>query len=472
MLVGMRNADTDSAPDPEAAADLAELIRELGRLRMWAGGQPYRLLAKTVGLHMKPPRTVSYRTVAHMFRPDRRRLDLDLLVAVVRALGLPEAQVARWRAACVRVHAEAALAAPVRVFRQLPADTRTFIGRDTELERLLCVTAEAGDAVPAPAAVVTAIDGMAGAGKSALAVRAAHLLADRFPDGQLFLDLHGYTEGMSPRDPTDALASLLASLDVPPGRIPADLDARAAVYRARLAGTRTLILLDNAATEAQVRPLIPTAAGCLVLITSRRRLKALADAHTLALDVLSRPQAAALLRAVAERADAAAEDPGWELVAELCGYLPLALRIAAALLRHRPAWTPSHLADRLRATALKPGAFSDGERQLSAAFDLSYQYLADEQRVLLCRLSLSHGRDTDAYAAAALLDTDPARADRLLKSLVDQNLLTEPGAGRYRMHDLVRAHAAGRGAAFESRAEREAALSRLLHFYGWRLGVA
>jgi tetratricopeptide (TPR) repeat protein len=461
----MRNADLDSVPDPAAAADLAELIRELGRLRTRAGGPPYRLLAKAVGQHMKPPRTVSYRTVAHMFQPDRHRLDLDLVVAVVRALGQPEAEVARWRDACVRVHAEAKFAEPVNGSRQLPADTRTFIGRDAELERLLRLTPEGGDAVPAPAVVITAIDGMAGVGKSALAVRAAHRLADRFPDGQLFVDLHGFTQGVSPRDPADALASLLASLDVPPGRIPADLEARAAAYRARLAGTRTLILLDNAATEAQVRPLIPAAPGCLVLITSRRRLKALDDAHTVALGLLSQPQAVALLQALAEPAGAAAEDPGWQRVAELCGYLPLALHIAAALLRHRPAWTPGHLADRLRGTLLEPGAFTDGERDLSAVFDLSYQSLADEQCVLVCRLSLSPGPDTDAYAAAALLETDPVRADRLLESLVDQNLLTEPGAGRYRMHDLIRAYAAARGAALESRAEREAALSRLLHYY-------
>lgn len=193
---------------------------------------------------------------------------------------------------------------------QLPADTRAFTGRGVELERLLSLARERVDAMSTTTMVVTAIDGMAGVGKSTLAVRAAHILADRFPDGQLFLDLRGYAEGMAPREPADALAVLLTSLGVAPGQIPADPDARATAYRERLAGTRTLILLDNAATEAQVRPLIPGNSGCLVLITSRRRFKALDDAHTVALDVLPAADAVALLRRLVEPERAPAEDPG------------------------------------------------------------------------------------------------------------------------------------------------------------------
>ena len=347
----------------------------------------------------------------------------------------------------------------------LPADTSLFTGRVSEVEQLLALARPEREQGGTRTVVISAIDGMGGVGKSALAVHVAHRLRDRFPDGQLFLDLHGYTQGMAPRDPADALATLLKSLDVPPGQIPAELDARAAAYRERLAGTRTLILLDNAATEAQIRPLLPGDSGCLVLITSRRRLKALDDAHTVALDVLPPPDGVALLRTLVEPTRAPAQDPQWQKIAALCGYLPLALRIAAALIRHRPAWTLGHLADKLRAAPLDLGPFTDGERDLSAVFDLSYQALADDQGDLLRRLGLSPGPDTDAYATAALLDADPARAERLLQDLVDHHLLTEPAAGRYRMHDLIRTYARSRAVALDPEPERDRALGRLLHYY-------
>ena len=354
---------------------------------------------------------------------------------------------------------------PVVGHYQLPADTRAFTGRARELGRLLTLAQEDSGGTHPATMVITAIDGMAGVGKTALAVRAAHLLADRFPDGQLFLDLYDYTQGMAPRDPGDALAALLTSLGAAPGQIPADLDARAAAYRERLAGTRTLIVLDNAATEAQVRPLIPGRGGCLVVIASRKRLKALDDAHTVALDVLPEPDALALLRELVGPTRALAGDPGWAQIAALCGYLPLALRIAAALFRHRPAWTLGHLADKLRAAAPGLGSFTDGERDLSAVFDLSYQTLADDQRTLLRRLGLATGPDTDVYAAAALLDVDPAQADQLLQDLVDHHLLAEPAAGRYRMHDLIRAYAHTLAMALDPEPERDRALEGLLHYY-------
>jgi tetratricopeptide (TPR) repeat protein len=347
---------------------------------------------------------------------------------------------------------------------QLPADTRVFTGRENEVARLTALVRDL-TAADDGATVIVALDGMAGVGKSALAVRVAHLLADRFPDGQLFLDLHGHTRDLPPLDPADALACLLTSLQVPPGQIPAGPDARAAALRARLAGTRTLILLDNAATEAQVRPLIPGNGGCLVLITSRRRLKALDEAHTLALDVLPRLDAIALLQTLVGPERASAQDARWLEIADLCGCLPLALRIAAALLRHRPAWTLRHLVVKLRAAPLEPGSFTDGERDLSAVFNLSYQTLDDARRVLLRRLGLAPGPDIDAPAAAALLDTDQARAERLLQSLVDHHLLSEPAADRYRMHDLVRAYAHAQAVAVDAGPERDQALGRLLNYY-------
>jgi tetratricopeptide (TPR) repeat protein len=450
-------------PDPGQADDLEQFIRMLGHLRVWAGSPSFRTLAKRVGPLLRPPQTMAQSTIGDVFQPRRRRLDLDLVVALVRALEPDEAEVVRWRDACVRVLAGKAVAERQAWLRQLPGEPAAFTGRERELSAIVGAVGEAP--VRGSTVVISAIDGMAGVGKSALAVRAAHLLSDRFPDGQLFLDLHGYTQGVAPRDPADALASLLTSLGVPPGRIPNDLDARSAAYRARLAGTRTLILLDNAVAEAQVRPLIPGHGGCLVLITSRRRLKALDAAHSVALDVLPVPDAIALLRTIVEPTRAPVQDPGWQQIADLCGCLPLALRIAAALIRHRPAWTLGHLADRLREAPLDLGPFTDGERDLSAVFDLSYQTLADDRRDLLRRLGLTPGPDVDAYAAAALLGTDPGRAERLLEDLVDHHLLTEPTTGRYRMHDLIRAYAHSLAMAVDPEPERERALDCLLHYY-------
>jgi tetratricopeptide (TPR) repeat protein len=258
---------------------------------------------------------------------------------------------------------------------------------------------------------------------------------------------------------------------LPAQQIPPSLDARSALYRDRLAGTRTLILLDNAGSEAQVRPLLPGSAGCLVLVTSRTRLRALDDAHVLPLDLLPARDAVALLRAVAGLGDSEADDALLEQIADRCGRLPLALRIAAALLRRRPTWSVRHLADTLRAS--RPGleVFRDGERDLTAVFDLSYRALTDEQRLLFRRLGLPPGPDADAYAAAALLESDPAGAQRLLQDLVDHNLLTEPVPGRYQMHDLIRQHARTL-AEHDPADQRTAAMDRLLDYYQHTAGHA
>ena len=369
--------------------------------------------------------------------------------------------------------------------RQLPAAPRWFTGRRAELDELLGQAARSGDDGHADSAdgdgdnadadsggagivVISAIDGMAGVGKTALAVHAAHRLADRFPDGQLFIDLRGHSREQQPRTSADALDRLLRALDVPPQRIPADTQERAALYRQRLAGTRTLIMLDNAADEAQIRPLLPGDAGCLVLVTSRRRLKGLDDAYALSLDVLPPADAVALLRRVAttpQEARDRAADPVLAEIAELCGRLPLALRIAAALLRHRPAWSPEHLATLLRDQRRRLSAFFDGERDLTAVFELSYQSLSTTHRRLFGRLALPPGPDIDAYAAAALTDTHPDVAGGLLEDLVDHNLLMQHTPGRYWMHDLLRLYARSLADHHVRADDPENALERLLDYY-------
>lgn len=359
-------------------------------------------------------------------------------------------------------------APPAPVPRQLPGAPRWFTGRRTELDTLLNQPDpdRPSDAIGTGGVVVIcAIDGMAGVGKTALAVHAAHRLVERYTDGQLFIDLRGHAQRHQPRSAAEALDWLLRALAVPPQRIPQDVDERAALYRQRLAGTRTLIILDNAADEAQIRPLLPGDAGCLVLVTSRRRLKGLDDASILSLDVLSPPEAVALLRSVATRGHELAPDPLLAEIAELCGRLPLALRIAAALLRHRPAWSPEHLASLLRDQRQRLGTLFDGERDLTAVFELSYRNLGEPGQRLFRRLGLLPGPDADAHAAAALTATPPDDAAALLEDLVDHNLLMQHAPGRYRMHDLLRLYARTLTAESDGAGSRESALERLLDHY-------
>ena len=349
--------------------------------------------------------------------------------------------------------------------RQLPAAARHFTGRRSELDLIIKPPGPSQSAdVPGGTVVISAIDGMAGIGKTTLAVHAAHRLAEDFPDGQLFIDLHGYTQGRRPRTAVQALTWLLRALGVPPEQIPNEHEQAAALYRQRLAGTRTLIVLDNAATEAQVRPLLPGGGTCLVLITSRRRLKALNATYTLSLDLLSAADAVALLRVVAGADRIPADDRLLGEVADLCGHLPLALRIAAAMLRHRPTWTLEHLVGLLRDQRQRITALSDGERDLSGVFDLSYRSLDEPHRALFRRLGLIPGPDLDPYAAAALLQVDPTAAARLLEDLVDHNLLLSHCPGRYRLHDLIRAHARTLTTT-DPAPDRDTALNRLLHYY-------
>jgi DNA-binding SARP family transcriptional activator/tetratricopeptide (TPR) repeat protein len=363
-------------------------------------------------------------------------------------------------------------AQPAPAVRQLPASVRTFVGRKAEVIHLDDLVRQALD--PAGAAgtvVISAIDGMAGVGKTALAVHAAHRLAGQFPDGQLFIDMHGWTQGHEPRPAGEALEVFLRALGVRPEHIPAGTGERAALFRQRLAGTRTMIVLDNVASEAQVRHLVPGSAGCLVLITSRRRLRALDEAYLISLDVLPRADALELFCAVAGPGRVSPDDPALAEIAVLCGQLPLAVRIAAALLRHRPVWAPGHLAWLLRAQKARISTLSDGERNLGAAFDLSYLSLGAAEQLTFRCLGLIPGPDFDTYATAALTGTGPASAAQLLENLVDHNLVIQHLPGRYRLHDLVRLHARAL-ADRDPLPARGAALDRLMDYYQHTAGRA
>jgi DNA-binding SARP family transcriptional activator len=393
--------------------------------------------------------------------PELRELQERILAGDV-ALAMP----APAASASVSASASASASPPQtpEVPRQLPSAVRHFTGRTREVDRLAELADEAGRSAAGGAVVISAIDGMAGVGKTALAVHVAHRIAPMFPDGQLFVDMHGYTEGFRPRAASEVLESFLRALGVQPKQVPENAEERATLYRERLAGTRTMIVLDNVSGEAQVRPLLPGSSGCMVLVTSRRRLKGLDDAYSFPLDVLPLDDAVALFCKAARLERDPADGPILAEIVQLCGRLPLALRIAAALIRHRHAWRPAHLAEKLREGSPGLAGFDDGDRELANVFELSYQTLDEPQQLLFRLLGIVPGPDIDAHACAALLGTAQSDAERRLESLVDHNLLNQPTAGRYRLHDLIRLYA--RALADADPAGRTAsAIDRLVAYY-------
>jgi tetratricopeptide (TPR) repeat protein/transcriptional regulator with XRE-family HTH domain len=344
--------------------------------------------------------------------------------------------------------------------RTLPRDVTSFTGRQRQLQELVDALADSSGVVS-----IHAIGGMAGIGKTAFAVHAAHRLADRFPAGQIFLPLHGHTPGQRPVDPGDALASLLLMAGVAASQIPPGVEARMALWRDRLAGQQLLLILDDAASSEQVSPLLPGTGGSLVLITSRRHLIALDDATAISLDTLPPGDAAALFVQLTARPGLSQADPAVAGITELCGYLPLAIGMVARQLHHHPAWSPAAQAGELAEALDRLELMATENLSVAAAFNLSYEDLAPDQQRLFRRLGLHPGTDIDAYAAAALDGTDPAAARRGLEALYDQYLLTEPTRGRYRMHDLIREHARALAGRLDPDSDRDQAIARLLDYY-------
>ena len=344
--------------------------------------------------------------------------------------------------------------------RTLPRDLASFTGRQRELGELVAAAADTGGVVG-----IHAIGGMAGVGKTALAVHAAHQLADRFPAGQIFLPLHGHTPGQQPVDPADALASLLLTAGVLAAQIPPGLQARMALWRDRLAERQLLLVLDDAASSEQVIPLLPGTGGSLVLVTSRRHLSALGDATAISLDTLPPGEAAALLVRLAGRPGLSPDDAAMGEIIRLCGYLPLAVGMVARQLHHHPAWSAAGRAAELAAARDRLELMATENLSVSAAFNMSYAELTSDQQRLFRRLGLHPGADIDSYAVAALDGTDLAAARRGLEALYDQYLLTEPAQGRYRMHDLIHAHARALADRLDSDGDRDQATARLLDYY-------
>nr|WP_042194776.1 helix-turn-helix domain-containing protein [Kibdelosporangium sp. MJ126-NF4]CEL21553.1 regulatory protein [Kibdelosporangium sp. MJ126-NF4]CTQ95880.1 regulatory protein [Kibdelosporangium sp. MJ126-NF4] len=347
-----------------------------------------------------------------------------------------------------------------------PVDVCDLIGRDTELACLRRLAEQAAGA-ELPAGAMAAISGLPGVGKSSLASVAASRLSALFPDGVLHLDLRGFGE---PLNSEDGLGRLLRLLGVSDGDLPTNYDERVARYRSLVQHRRVLVVLDDASSEAQVRPLLPGAPGSLTLVTSRHALAGLDAAHRIVLDVLKPDDAVALLTRIVGAPRVAGEQHAAGEIAALCGYLPLALRVASNRLASRPEWTVQHLAGRLSDQQRRLNTLTAGDVQVRAAFELSYRQLDQPAREAFRRLALVPGPDFTVPTAAVLGEVGESHAEQTVERLVDASLLhTAAGGGRYRFHALTRAFAGERLAEEEPAAERAAATARL---NGWMLRTA
>ncbi|GAB3434372.1 ATP-binding protein [Actinophytocola sediminis] len=351
--------------------------------------------------------------------------------------------------------------------RQLPGDVPTFVGRSAALHRLDALLPGRRQATTA---VISAVAGSAGVGKTALALRWAHLARASFPDGDLFADLQGY--GFRSRvGPAQVLDSFLRAMDVPAARIPTSLDAQTGLYRSMLRERRVLVVLDNAASTEDVRPLLPGSPTCVVLVTSRSRLSGLVardGAHRVTLDMLPADEAVELLREIigADRADA--EPAALAELAARCGYLPLALRIAAERVLNHPQWTLADLSADLANEHDRLDVLStddDETTTVRAVFSWSYRALPPPTARMFRLLGLHHGAEISTDAAASLAGNTPAAARRLLDSLANLHMIAEVARDRYRFHDLLRVYAAERAEHDEPADERTEATRRMLDWY-------
>jgi tetratricopeptide (TPR) repeat protein len=419
---------------------------------------------------------MSVREISDLERGRTRRPYPDSVQRLAEALGLRGEARGEFVAAAGRRLAAGAMSGPQRrpvradggrvVPRQLPGPVGQFAGREAELAALTGLL-EGADS--SPAAVISAIGGTAGVGKTALAVHWAHQVAERFPDGQLYVNLRGYDAG-DPVPATDALAGFLRALGVAGQDIPGDLDERAAAYRSLAAGQRMLVLLDNARQVEQVRPLLPGSPACVTVVTSRDALAGLVAADgalRLEVDLLPLGEAASLLRGlIGRRADD--EPDAVVALATQCCRLPLALRVAAELAAASPDVPLAVLAGELadlqhRLDVLETGG--DERTAVRSVFTWSYRHLDPDAARLFWLLGLHPGLDLDVHAAAALAAATVAAARRMLDVLARAHLTQPAGPGRHAMHDLLRAYARELAWAEGSEDEQQAAMTRLFDYY-------
>jgi len=466
---------SDSGPDAHRVKSLDGLGRELGLLRARAahGTRAARVSIDELSRRVDQPRSTVHAYVTGKYLPPSAALD-----SIVIALGASPVEQRQWNNAWFRVAADverrrrtrtdAATTGPpvgADVPHQLPSEVDHFTGRDPELAELDKILGSNRD--PHDPVAIAAVTGIAGVGKTALAVRWARRATAHFPDGELYLDLRGYDPDQ-PRGAGEALGILLRALGRDGKAIPFGADERAALFRSVLANRRMLVLLDNADDVEQVRPLLPGAGTSAVLVTSRDQLAGLVvrhGAHRIDLDVLPSSDAHDLLRRlIGDRVDKAVAASAQ--VASLCGYLPLTLRIAAERVVAHPArslaWLASNLADERRRLDLLDA--DDPRTAVRSVFSWSYRHLDAVAALAFRRLGMLPGADVDEYALGALTDDEPQTARRTLDRLARANLAHEVGSGRFAQHDLLRVFAAELAAA-EPEPQRRRSLNHLFDHY-------